>query len=110
MGFLTWIGDGLRWLAGWILPFFAKARDFKGMGTALRWTIHIFLIVLILALLSYVQLSPWVRQYLRGPLVMVEHLWLPTLFVLIYLLSWLGWWVWNLLQAEEGPAFPDIDA
>src|SRR5205807_1568758 len=37
--------------------------------------------------------------------------WLPLLFLLVYLLTWLGWWLWVLLAAEEElSAHPDIDA
>jgi len=110
MAFLTWIANGFRWLAGWVLPFFAQAKDFKGIGPAVRWAIHILVVALILGVLFYVQHLEYLQPYLRGPLTITRDLWLPLLFVLVYLLSWLGWWMWQLLQPEGGPAFPDIDA
>jgi hypothetical protein len=110
MALLTWIWNGLRQLVGLVLPFFARARDFSGMGKALRWAIHIFLVVAILVGLCFLQQLPVVRHNLRGPLPIVQDLWLPLLFVLIYLASWVGWWAWRALQADDGPGFPDLDA
>src|SRR5207253_8500431 len=41
---------------------------------------------------------------------LLRHGWAPLLFLLIYVLMWLGWWLWKLLQPEEeASVFPDID-
>src|SRR6266852_911459 len=111
MGFLAAIWNGFRQLLGLVLPFFSKARDLKGMGSQLRKVLHVVMLVVILAglaVLNHVldldKLLPGVRWELlrRG--------WLPMLFLLIYVLMWLGWWLWKLLQPEEeSSVFPDID-
>jgi hypothetical protein len=110
MAFLSWIVDALRWLVALVLPFFAKARDFQGMGPALRWAIHILLVAAILIGLFYVQHLDFLRPHLVGPRFISTELWLPLLFVLVYALGWLGWWIWRLLQPEVTSHFPDIDA
>jgi hypothetical protein len=109
MGLLTGIVNGLRWLAGLVLPFFAKARDFQGMGPALRWAIHILLVAAILVGLYFLNQLPKIYNNLTRPEI-VRAYWLPLLFIIVYVLGWLGWWLWRLLQPEEIYSFPDIDA
>ncbi|HEY1858791.1 MAG TPA: type VI secretion protein IcmF/TssM N-terminal domain-containing protein [Gemmataceae bacterium] len=109
MALLTWLVNGLRWLVALILPFFAKARDFRGIGPALRWALHIFLVVAILVGLFFLNKLPFFQRNLLAP-SLVEQWWLVSLFLLVYLISWLGWWLWRLLQTDDGPGFPDIDA
>src|SRR6516225_749755 len=110
MGFLAAIWNGFRQLLGLILPFFSKARDLKGMGPQLRRVLHIILLIAILAVLAFLNryldfgtivrsTNPYLRDYL-----------LPLLFLLVYVIMWLGWWLWKLLQPqEEASIFPDID-
>jgi hypothetical protein len=109
MAFLTWIANGVRWLLALVLPLLAKARDFQGMGPALRWTIHILLVTAILIGLYFLNQLDGIRPFLVGP-PLIREFWLPLLFLIVYALGWLGWWLWRLLQPEEGSSFPDIDA
>src|SRR5258708_1414570 len=109
MGLFTSIVNGLRWLVGLVLPFFAKARDFQGIGPALRWAIHILLVATILVGLFFLNKLPVIYNNLTRPET-VRSYWLPLLFVLVYVLGWLGWGLWQLLQPEESYSFPDIDA
>ena len=47
---------------------------------------------------------------METPYRLLREGWLPILFLLVYLLGWLGWWLWRLLLAdEEDSSFPDID-
>ena len=65
------------------------------------------MVVIALAALNQV---PGVQTYLGVSNSILRRLWLPLLFLLFYLLGWLIWWFWRLMQAapEESP-FPDID-
>ena len=41
----------------------------------------------------------------------MRKIWLPLMFLQIYVLSWLGWWLARLLSDRDAPSpFPDIDA
>jgi hypothetical protein len=43
--------------------------------------------------------------------VAYRQFFLPVLFLLVYALSWLGYWLWRLFGEEEAAAdFPDVDA
>jgi hypothetical protein len=109
MGLLRWLWHGLKWLAGLFLPFLGKARDF-GASPALRWVLHLTLVALVLAGLGYLNYTFDLAKFLEAPWVILRRLWLPTLFLLLYLLAWLGWWLWRLLGPDSDPAdFPDID-
>ncbi len=107
MAVLSGLWNGLRRVIGLILPVFAKARDFRGMSSGVRWTLHLLLLAGILVGLFF--LNQYVRHWIRHPLL--SNIWLPLLFLLVYVLAWLGWWLWKLLgQEEAGSAFPDLDA
>jgi hypothetical protein len=110
-GFFSWIWNGIKSLGGMILPVFAQARDVRGLGRKFRWVIHFALVGAILALLGFLNYAFDLEKLLTPPLPFLRKIWLPLLFLLVYLLSWLGWWLWVLLAAEdEGSDFPDIDS
>jgi hypothetical protein len=109
-GFFSWIWNGIKSVGGLILPVFAKARDVRGLGRKLRWVIHLTLVALILVLLGFLNYAFDLEKLLTPPLPFLRKIWLPLLFFLIYLLTWLGWWLWVLLAAEEESSdYPDID-
>jgi hypothetical protein len=112
MALFTWLWGAVTWLVKLVLPVFAKARDFRGISAGLRWALHLMLLGLILAGLAAANYYSGVGAALPtvGPLVQ-RYLWLPLLFLLVYILSWLGWWLWRLLGTDEDDSrFPDIDA
>lgn len=111
MGLLSAIWNGFRQLLGLVLPFFSKATDLKGMGPQLRRLLHVVLLVTILALAGFINYYFDLDKLLRAPgLPWLPRVWLPVLLLLIYVLFWLGWWLWQLLQPqEEASVFPDID-
>jgi IcmF-related N-terminal domain len=110
MGLIAAIWNRFRQLLGLVLPFFSKAKDLKGTGPALRRFLHVLLLVIILAGLAVLN---WVLDFdklLPVRWALLRHGFLPLLFLLLYVLMWLGWWLWKLLQPEQETSdFPDID-
>jgi hypothetical protein len=110
MGFFSSLLNGVRQLLGLVLPFFSKARDLKGVGAQFRKVLHVLMVVGILVGLAIINYAFDLDKVLRAPWEWLRRLWLPLLFLLVYVLSWLGWWLWKLLQPEEeASVFPDID-
>jgi hypothetical protein len=112
MAFLTWLVDGLRRLAGLVLPFFARAGDFRRLGPKLWWLVHILVVVAVLGVLAYLNLGPLrhVLQRLVNAAPPIPLIWFPLLGLIIYILFWLLWWLLKLLEPEEEYSrFPDID-
>jgi hypothetical protein len=113
MGFFTWLWSGLTKLVGLIVPFFAHAADFRGWSPALRWTVRLLLLALLLLVLYYVNnyttlFNP--ERMLRTPIGFLHRIWMPILGLLLILLGWLGWWLWQLLTPDPlSSNFPDID-
>jgi hypothetical protein len=110
MGVFSWIGGGLRALGGTILPVFARSRDARRLKPAVWWALHILMLSAVLVGLWL--LNRWLDlgKLLVTPHPVLRDLWLPSLFLLVYSLSWLGWWLWNQLGPEqESPVFADID-
>lgn len=108
LSLLTGFWEGCKSLIGLVFPIFAKARASKGVSIALRWTIHVVLVVLILIGLYFLNRLLIPPGFVRGTLL-VQLFFLPILFLLLYALAWLGWWLWKLLTEEEVSRFPDID-
>src|SRR6266851_4783866 len=110
MGLFAAIWNGFRQLLGLVLPFFSKARDLKGMGPQLRNVLHVVMLVVILAGLAFLNYALDFDKLLPVRWPPLRNNWAPLLFLLVYILSWLGWWLWKLLQPEEETSlFPDID-
>lgn len=110
---MTKLIDVIRNFLSWIFPVFSKALNFRAHAREYRWPIHIGIVVLILVVLAVLN-SKYVldlRTYLPTAPVLIQQTWLPLLFVLVYVLSWLGWWLYKLLTPEEDLSpYPDIDA
>jgi len=97
MGFFSRIWNRFRQVLGLVLPFFSKARDFKGVGAQFRNVLHVLMVVGILVGLAVINYVFDLDKVLRAPWEWLRRLWLPLLFLLVYVLSWLGWWLWKLL-------------
>jgi hypothetical protein len=110
MFIFRWIWNGLTGLVGLILPLFGKARDFR-FGPRTRWILHYVIVFLVLALLAYLNYAFDLERFLEAPWLPLRRLWLPLLFLIAYLLVWLGWWLYQLLGPDRDPVeFPDIDS
>jgi hypothetical protein len=112
--------SGVRRGIGLILPFFARAKDFRGYGPQFRWFLRIVLFVLVLVLLWWINshfhkffdlgLGQAPTLFRDTPVqIDLKNFWLPILFLLLVAISWIGWWLWSLTQEEEVSEFPDID-
>jgi hypothetical protein len=102
--------DAFRSLVGLILPFLGKASGSAGLGRAVRWFLHALVLIAILVGLHYLNQYFRINERLPGQSEYVRKNWLPILFLLSYVLCWLGYWLWTLLIVEdEFPEFPDIN-
>lgn len=91
-------------------PFFTQARYLQGMGRALLWTLHIFLVLATLAGLYFLNWKLGIFKDVASSVPWLRDFYLPLLFCIAYLLCWLGLWLWRLLQPEaELVEFPDIE-
>src|SRR5262245_3571953 len=96
----------LRWIGGLLLPMFSPPR----LSPGLIWFLHLLIIAGITVGLWYLQRHfRWGENIAYGP-NWFRPIWLPCLFLLLYLIAWQIWWVWKLLQPESiASVFPDID-
>jgi hypothetical protein len=110
MGILSRLWNGFRLLIGLVLPIFARARDIHVWGPRTRRVLHVVMLAAILVILALIQnLVPGLRHVIDRPLL--QFVWLPVLFLLLYALVWLSRWLWLVWMSEEETSdFPDIDA
>lgn len=105
--------EWLTWLWGLAFPMFSDsaAGDEKAFPVA-RWagrTVFGLIILLILGAINqakFIGLTNWIPHPLIG------KIWLPLFGLCLYMLIWLGWWLYRILSLEIGSEpseFPDID-
>ncbi len=100
----------IKRVGGLVLPMFANARDFAGLGPAAVWVLRLLALVVTLAVLGVINFALGLHRLLEPPVNFLGHLWLPLLFLLLYVFGWLAWWLWKQLgQEREGVSFPDIE-
>src|SRR5438067_13053008 len=83
-----------------VTPFFTQSRYLKPLGRGLAWVIHIAAVVGVLIGLWFVNQYFGLDVLVKPPRLRslgIHKAWLPILFVLVYILSWLGYWLWKLL-------------
>jgi hypothetical protein len=106
---LTKIVKGFKGLFGLLIPVFARGAE-RSASPGIRWALHIALVVLTLIGLSIAQWFFRLEQFAYQLPQPLPRIWLPALFLLLYLIGWLIWWFWTLLRAApEASPFPDID-
>lgn len=111
MQFFSSIGAAIRQAVGLVLPVFAKAGDFRRWNPWVWRILHLILLAAILVGLWWLNGYFQLGHFLQGVDQQYRQFFLPALFLLLYILSWLGWWLWKLLAEEEAAAeFPDVDA
>ena len=109
--FILDILNKIRSWIGLIFPMFATAADFRHWPRWVWRTIHVLLVIGVLVGLWYLN-----RYFDIGRLADAAdrsrcgQFYLPMLFLLLYALSWLGYWLYRLLGEEDAAAeFPDVD-
>ncbi|HEY1380304.1 MAG TPA: type VI secretion protein IcmF/TssM N-terminal domain-containing protein [Gemmataceae bacterium] len=108
---LTGLVNTVRSWVGLVLPVFAKAGDFRHWPRWAWQVVHVAILAAVLVGLWYLNRVFDVRRYLLTHHQFLQEFYLPLVFLLLYALSWLGYWVWRLLGEEEAAAeFPDVDA
>jgi hypothetical protein len=114
MGLLAKLWSGLKAPVGLLLPVFTKAGDWRRYSAQVRWVLRLVLLAAILIALAfinrYAELGPFLPDFVQPYPLFREWLWLPLLGLMLYVLCWLGWWLWQLLTLQETNQFPDIDA
>jgi hypothetical protein len=102
--------DALRAILVIVFPMFASPRERRRVHPLLLVVLHATLVAGTIAGLWWIQNRQKLDRFLELPSPQFRNLWLPLLFVLVYLLSWAGRWVFSLLaRDEESPVCPDLD-
>ena len=102
-------GGGLgKKVGGLVFPMFARTRDFASLSLAQLWALRAAALTTVLGLLWGI--NSQFEWLIKGPWHTVNSLWLPLVFLLMYVLLWLAQWYWSQLSPNRQDAnFPDID-
>ena len=105
-----WIGKMFMGFFGLLTPMFSMAKGLGRPNSAIRWILHGVLVLLILALLGFIQYWYEIGRYVFAPHLLLRMFWLPLVGVMVYINIWLLWLVWRLYDPKPGPSlWEDID-
>lgn len=103
--------DKIRSLVGLVIPIFAEAADFRSWATWVKVLVHVIILGAILYGLWWLNDLPFIQNLLLVKAnTTIQRIYLPLIFILVYLLSWLGYFWWKLLNRGDVPEFEDIQA
>ncbi|HET6572204.1 MAG TPA: type VI secretion protein IcmF/TssM N-terminal domain-containing protein, partial [Fimbriiglobus sp.] len=106
-GFLS----GIRAFVGLVLPIFSNAADFRSWPGWLKVLIGLGLVAAICVGLYFLQQAIGLKELLAGARTQLQPYFLPLLFLLVVLFSWLAYGLWVFFAAgTEAAEFPDIQA
>jgi hypothetical protein len=97
-----------------VFPMFDRTGAARAGDPAVRWLGRILLVGLVLAILAAINQAAifGLPNVLRASSPWVGRFWLPLLALCLYVMLWLGWWLYRLLTLDIEPVgseFPDID-
>lgn len=95
MAFLRWLLYGLRTIGSLFAPF---AGGLPAIGKGLLWALHVIVVVGTLIGLHYLNHLLGFHRMLPGKSRLVRENWLPIIFILLYVIGWLGWYFWELVK------------
>lgn len=101
----------LKALGAALVPI-ASPKTWMSIGRWIRWPLHVALVLATMAVLTYINYRFDLARMLRAPVPVLRQVWLPLIFLLLYILAWLGWWLWRLFTRghDDPSSHPDIDA
>ncbi|QEL20041.1 type VI secretion protein IcmF/TssM N-terminal domain-containing protein [Limnoglobus roseus] len=104
--------NGIRSSVGLVLPMFAEAADFRSWPRWVKFLVHVIALGSILYGLYWLNNHwPFIQKLLKSKATVdVQKVYLPLIFVLIYVLSWLGYFWWKLFNRGDAAEYPDIAA
>jgi hypothetical protein len=107
MGILSGAWGLVKKVFGAVLSIFPGPRQVAKLKPAVPGLIFAAVVIC----LGFINYALDLDRIVQAPFPILRKLWLPILFVLIWVLCWLAWWLWQLLSTEdEGALFPDIEA
>jgi hypothetical protein len=104
--------EWLTWLWGLGFPMFSDsaAGDEKAFPAA-RWAGRTVFGLIILLILGAINQASGLKNWIPYP-PLIGKIWLPLFGLCLYMLLWLGWWLYRILSLDIGAEpseFPDID-
>jgi hypothetical protein len=82
----------------------------SALATFVRWLVHFLIVIGILVGLYFLNSALQLEQVLRSPFPTLHRYWLPLLFLILYVMAWLGWWLWELTGPDKVVGdYPEIN-
>jgi IcmF-related N-terminal domain len=103
--------DRIRALVGLVIPMFAEAADFRSWAPWVRVLVTCIVLGVIIAGLLILNDLPFVQRFLKIQAnTAVQRFYLPLLFIVVCIFSWLAYYWWQLYNQNEQEEYPDIVA
>ncbi|WP_165219111.1 type VI secretion protein IcmF/TssM N-terminal domain-containing protein [Aquisphaera insulae] len=105
--------EWICYLWGLVFPMFSSQEAAEKAAPAARWIGRACLVGIVLGILWVINQLPAVGlPNLIPNYPKLARIWLPLFALCLYVLLWLGWWLYRILSMEvetEASEFPDID-
>jgi hypothetical protein len=105
--------EWLTWLWGLAFPMFSgTAAAEENAFPAARWAARSVVVLIGLASLGAINQAKFIGLTNWIPHPLIGRIWLPLFGLCLYILIWLGWWLYRILSLDIGSEpseFPDID-
>ncbi|HVS38396.1 MAG TPA: type VI secretion protein IcmF/TssM N-terminal domain-containing protein [Gemmataceae bacterium] len=109
MAVLNWLLGILRAPFAVLFPFLGRAGRSSMLWRVVLWIVSLVVLVLILIGAHFLNQALHIDKYTPNHPWYVRENWLPILILFVYILAWLGWWLWRLLVTDDSfTEFPDI--
>ncbi len=104
----------LKRLFSLTFPMLGTPEAARSGDPAVAWLARLIIVGLVLAILAVINQSAMfgLSNVIHATAPWVGRFWLPLLALCLYIMVWLGWWLYRLLSLEIEPIgseFPDID-
>ncbi|MGA7495162.1 MAG: hypothetical protein WBX00_00370, partial [Isosphaeraceae bacterium] len=101
------------WLWGLAFPMFSEQAAAPEKANPVgRWAARTVLVLFFLLILGLINNSRFIGLTNWIPHPIIGKIWLPLFGLCLYVLLWLGWWLYRVLSLDVGTEeseFPDID-
>lgn len=108
-GLMAKLGGVFQAIGSILAMPFVENKTQSRLHSAVRWGFHALCVLVILGGLTLLNYSLKLDRVLVTPIAELRYLWLPAVFLLVYSISWIGWWTFRMLSSpSDQPEYADI--
>ena len=110
LGIFSWIWSGIQSFGQAVALPFLKVKSSSRLQAIFRWALHVLCVIGVLVGLWFINYTMRLDRVLLTPFPVLRNIWLPVLALQLYAISWVGWWLFQVMTAHQDVGnFSDLD-